>query len=338
MTRRARWIALPALAVAFLVAAPAVGIPRARFAGCAAWIALAVGLEALSVLGFILVFKLIFGGGMRRGQVVASGLRALGASSLLPGGVVVGPAIGARSGRGPEMPFSALTRSTVAFTVITLLPGAIVVGALGGALWLGLLPGPHDTWRTLPAVGFTVAVVLAGAVCGRRPAQRPRDPGIDTDGSALRRKLTAGMRAAREGVPEASSALLSRDWKLVGTLGYYAFDNAALWAAFHAYGHAPKPTVIMMGYLVGSLGAAVPIPGGLGAVEGGLIGALVLYGAAAAPATGAVLLYRAVSLLLPVGLGATAWALLPAARLRRQAAGVSALPGWRIRSRARAAE
>jgi uncharacterized membrane protein YbhN (UPF0104 family) len=75
-----------------------------------------------------------------------------------------------------------------------------------------------------------------------------------------------------------------------------------------------------MGYLVGSLGAALPMPAGLGAVEGGLIGALVLYGAPAGPAAGAVLLYRGVSLLLPVALSACAWALLPLARLRLQAA------------------
>jgi uncharacterized membrane protein YbhN (UPF0104 family) len=72
----------------------------------------------------------------------------------------------------------------------------------------------------------------------------------------------------------------------------------------------------VMGYLVGSLASAVPIPAGLGAVEGGLIGALVLYGAPAAQAVGAVLVYRGVSLLLPAGLGAGAWALLPVARLR----------------------
>jgi uncharacterized protein (TIRG00374 family) len=134
------------------------------------------------------------------------------------------------------------------------------------------------------------------------------------------------LRAARDGVPSARSILLARDWKLLGAVGYYAFDNAALWAAFHAYGASPRPTVIVMGYLVGSLGAAVPVPGGFGPVEGGLIGALVLYGAPAGPAAGAVLLYRAVSLLLPVGLGAPAWALLPIARLRRRLPAVASPP------------
>jgi uncharacterized protein (TIRG00374 family) len=97
------------------------------------------------------------------------------------------------------------------------------------------------------------------------------------------------------------------NWKLAGAIAYYAFDNAVLWVAFHAYGGAPAISVIVMGYLVGSLGALLPLPAGIGGVEGGLIGALVLYGARAAPAAGAVLLYRGISLSLPVALGGLAW-------------------------------
>ena len=94
------------------------------------------------------------------------------------------------------------------------------------------------------------------------------------------------------------------NWKLVGALAYYAFDNAVLWAAFHAYGRVPPLGVVVMGYLVGSLAGALPLPAGLGAVDGGLIGALVLYGAPPAPAAAAVLLYRGISLSVPAVLGA----------------------------------
>jgi uncharacterized membrane protein YbhN (UPF0104 family) len=316
--RRAIWIALPALAIAFFAAAPLFDVPRKALAGCMAWIALAVALEALSVVGFILVFKLIFGKGMAPRQVVMSGLRALGASSLLPGGVIVGPALGARSAGGEHRPASALARAAVAFTIITLLPGVVIVGALGAALWLGLLPGAHDALRTLPAAGFTVAGVIVLAVCGRSRTPRAQGSQKSARGRLIPGNIAACLSAARDGVPEARQILHTADWKLLGTLGYYAFDNTALWAAFHAYGATPRPTVIVMGYLVGSLGSAVPVPGGIGAVEGGLIGALVLYGAPAGPAAGAVLLYRGVSLVLPVGLGASAWALPPLARLRRR--------------------
>jgi len=110
--------------------------------------------------------------------------------------------------------------------------------------------------------------------------------------------------------------VLGGNWKLVGAVAYYAFDNAVLWAAFHAYGRTPALGVLVMGYLVGSLGAALPIPAGIGAVEGGLIGALVLYGTPAASAAAAVLLYRGVTLLIAVPLGVLGWAPQPLAKLR----------------------
>jgi hypothetical protein len=68
--------------------------------------------------------------------------------------------------------------------------------------------------------------------------------------------------------------------------------------------------------VVGSLGAALPLPAGIGATEGGLIGALVLYGAPAGPSAAAVLLYRALTLLFSTLLGAAAWGALPAGRRR----------------------
>ena len=37
-----------------------------------------------------------------------------------------------------------------------------------------------------------------------------------------------------------------------------------------------------MGYLIGQLGGLLPIPGGVGGIDGGLIGTLVVYGAPAA--------------------------------------------------------
>ncbi|MBV9002580.1 MAG: flippase-like domain-containing protein, partial [Solirubrobacterales bacterium] len=112
--------------------------------------------------------------------------------------------------------------------------------------------------------------------------------------------------------------------------------------AFHAYGRIPPLGVVVMGYLVGSLASALPLPAGLGAVDGGLIGALVLYGAAPAPAAAAVLLYRAVSLSLPLALGAIGWtctpthsrlantgwrSALPTTRQRPQNVGLATVPG-----------
>ena len=51
-----------------------------------------------------------------------------------------------------------------------------------------------------------------------------------------------------------------------------------LWAAFHAFGDAPPLAVLVQGFFVGMLGNLLPIPGGVGGVEGGMIGAFAAFG------------------------------------------------------------
>ena len=72
-----------------------------------------------------------------------------------------------------------------------------------------------------------------------------------------------------------------------------------------------------MGYAIGSLAAALPIPGGLGVLDGGLIGGLTLFGASAGTVVAPVLLYRALSLTFPALLGALAWIWRPWGRSSR---------------------
>ena len=92
-----------------------------------------------------------------------------------------------------------------------------------------------------------------------------------------------------------------------GAAGYMLFDVAMLGVCFAAFGLAVPPAgVLLMAYLIGQLGGLIPLPGGVGGVDGGLIGTLVLYGAGATAAATAVLAYRAIVLLLPLALGVPA--------------------------------
>jgi uncharacterized protein (TIRG00374 family) len=94
---------------------------------------------------------------------------------------------------------------------------------------------------------------------------------------------------------------------IAGSIGYWAFDNAVLWASFHAFGHTPPITIVLMGYLIGQLGGLLPLPGGLGGIDGGLIGTLIVYGTPAAVTAAAVLVYRTILFWLPLLLGAAAF-------------------------------
>ena len=80
-----------------------------------------------------------------------------------------------------------------------------------------------------------------------------------------------------------------------------------LWASFHAFGVAPPFTVIWMAYFIGTLGNLLPLPGGLGGVEGGMIGAFAAFGVDIDLAVLAVLTYRGISFWLPTIPGAIAY-------------------------------
>ena len=94
---------------------------------------------------------------------------------------------------------------------------------------------------------------------------------------------------------------------IAGSIGYWAFDNAVLWATFKAFGYSPEITVLLMGYLIGQLGGLLPIPGGIGGIDGGLFGTLVVYGTPAAVTAAAVLAYRVILFWLPLLVGAFAF-------------------------------
>ena len=63
----------------------------------------------------------------------------------------------------------------------------------------------------------------------------------------------------------------------------------------------------MTGYYVGTLGTALPLPGGIAGVQGGIIGALIGFGVKAPLAGIAVLAYRTISYWLPIVPGVIAY-------------------------------
>jgi uncharacterized protein (TIRG00374 family) len=63
----------------------------------------------------------------------------------------------------------------------------------------------------------------------------------------------------------------------------------------------------LLGYLIGQLGGLLPLPGGLGGIDGGLIGTLIVYGTQAAATAAAVLVYRVILFWLPLLAGAVAF-------------------------------
>jgi uncharacterized membrane protein YbhN (UPF0104 family) len=290
--------ALIVAGAAVVLAAPTVtGVPARLADACRDWIATAGALEFLSALGFVLVFKLVFAAPVSWRRAVPAALRGLGASTMLPGGGLIGPTVGAWSSGSDKPSLPQLMRSTVTFGILTNAPGAVALTALGTLLWLGLPAGPHRPELTIVPAVIAAALLSLTWRTGRSNRQSGGRSGV------LPPILVKQRAALQRGIGEARTLTRARNWKLTGAAAYYACDNAVLWASFHAFGHPPQFGVVVMGYLIGSLAGAVPVPAGLGILDGGLIGALVLYGSPPAPTVAAVLLYRGISLSWSLALG-----------------------------------
>jgi uncharacterized protein (TIRG00374 family) len=87
-------------------------------------------------------------------------------------------------------------------------------------------------------------------------------------------------------------------------------DIAVLFACFAAAGHTPPLAPVVLAYQIGYLSNFIPVPGGIGVLDGSLIGMLVLYGLGGTVAAAATLVYRTISLWVPAVWGTIAFFVL----------------------------
>jgi uncharacterized membrane protein YbhN (UPF0104 family) len=288
--------------------APGLGEVRDEFADAApGWLAAAVLLEGLSFASYIVMFGPIFCTGLTRRRSWEIGGSELAMGSLVPASGAGGLALGAwvlhRGGMGGRR----IARRSVAFFLIKSGVNFVAVAVIGTALALGFVGPDLSLWLTAFPAGMAV---LAIAVVAALPRLGPGDdPGPHA--RRISRWVHETRRAVINGVSEARQILRSGDSQvLAGAFGYWFFDNAVLWATFHAFGLSPPITVVLMGYLIGQLGGLIPIPGGVGGIDLGLIGVLVAYGTSAAGAAAAVFAYHVILFWLNLIVGAIAFALL----------------------------
>jgi len=290
-----------------LDAALLLGVPDLRRAldhiadGDPAWLGGAACLELLSCAGYAVLFGLVFGMLGRRLTSRLS-LAELAVNSVVSVSGLAGIALGAWVLRSKGISADRIARRSVLIFVLT---SAVNVGAvvvIGVPMWLGLLPGSRKVALTLlPAIAAlaTIAGTLLLAAWARRAATRDSLQGG---------RRAIALTALADGVADALRLIREHDWRLLGAVAYWLLDNVALYACLAAFGDAPSFWVVAMAYLVGMLANSIPIPGGMIAVEGGLVGMLLLFGVRpASHVVVAVVIYRAISLWIPAVIGSLAF-------------------------------
>jgi uncharacterized membrane protein YbhN (UPF0104 family) len=307
--RRAALV-IAALAVLVLIALLAPGLSDVRDELADAtpgWLVLAVALEVASSLSYVWMFRPVFCSRMSLRAAAQLSLSELAVGSIVPASGAGGLALGAWVLSRGGMPADRVARRSVAFFLVKSGVNVAAVALIGTLMAVGLV-GPHVS-LLLTALPAAAAVVSVAAVLllprlgfGRRPG--PDAGRLPRAWSAVRRSLVGGVAEAEELVRTGSVPLLA------GAVGYWVFDNLVLLACYHAFGTAPALSVVLMGYLIGQLGGALPLPGGIGGIDVGLVGMLVLYGAPAVATVAAVLAYRLILFWVPLLMGAPAFVAL----------------------------
>jgi uncharacterized protein (TIRG00374 family) len=272
-----------------------------------AWLLIAAALEGLSFASYIVMFGPIFCTGLtwRRSWEIGGAELAMG--SLVPASGAGALALGAWVLHRGGMSGERIARRSVAFFLIKSGVNFLAVALIGTALAVGLVGPDLSLWLTaFPAAMATLAIVAVAVLPRLGPGETAHP-----EASRTRRGVAATRKAVIDGIGEARKILRSGNKRvLAGSFGYWFFDNAVLWATFHAFGMSPPITVVLMGYLIGQLGGLLPIPGGVGGIDLGLVGALVAYGTSAAGTAAAVFAYHVILFWLPLVVGGIAFGLL----------------------------
>jgi len=278
------------------------------------WLLLALLFTIGSFGGYVFLFRGVF---MRAGeelgwresyQITMSGMMA---ARLFAAGGAGGIVLTAWALRRWGMSARQVADKSVSFLVLTYAVYAVALVVFGLGLHFGVLPGTAPVAVTLvPALIGAAALVggLAIAVIPtdfqRRVAERHWGHG--RVGNWLQR-LANVPASASAGVRDALHHIGTRDPALLGALAFWAFQIAVLWAAFRAFGQSPPLAVLVMGFFVGMFGNLLPLPGGVGGVEGAMIAAFSAFAVPPGLALVAVLVYRAFIFWLPMLPGVPAY-------------------------------
>jgi uncharacterized protein (TIRG00374 family) len=255
------------------------------------WLAVAIAAESLSFLCYAFVqHGLLVEGGARlpRRDIVNLAVAATGLTNLLPGGTAPssGWLVAQYRKRGIPMPLALWAvlaggfLATVSVLLLTLV-GAAVAGLLP-AVWIVVC----SLLLVAGSVGFIAAVRHLDSVDrwfrshnrGRSDRLVKRLSKKIGDASKFRTRPSLGARV------------------LLLSVGNWGLDVACLIAAFSLL-NLPVPwRTVLFAYAFAQIaGSLAPVPGGIGFVEGGMVGAFALAGTPVAGALLATILYRLIT-------------------------------------------
>jgi uncharacterized protein (TIRG00374 family) len=279
------------------------------------WLGVAAVFTVLSFGGYVLLFHGIFAPDAPRTLTAAEAyqvtMAALAATRLFAAAGAGGLALQAWAMRRSGMSRKMVADRTITFLVLQYAVYMACMVIFGVGLYVGLFSGPAPFAITVvPAIFAAVAIAISLLLALTPTDLQRRLEGFARHGGRLARlaqKLATVPATMSQGVRDAIKHVRGRDPSVAGAVAYWGFNIAVLWASFRAFGDSPPVAVLVMAYFVGMLGNLLPLPGGVGGVDGGMIGACIAFGVPSSLAVVAVLTYRAFAFWLPTLPGIVAY-------------------------------
>lgn len=281
------------------------------------WIGVAIGFTVAAIGTYIALFKAVVGGHVLRltwRETYEINLAGVAATRLFSAGGAGGIALTYWALRRAGMQRRDSARRMVAFLGLQYVFYPLAVIVFGILLRTGVLPGEDAVELTvIPAavaglaLSIGLLIMLVPPDLGERVTRFSSHERMHELAASLAKvpaTMGEGFRFALGLLRSPSRGGLA----LLGAAGYWAANIGILWASFKAFGIHVPIAVVIQGFFLGMVGNLFPLaPGGVGAVDAGLIGAFVLFGLPEETVFPAILVYRTVAFWLPLPAGIVAF-------------------------------
>jgi uncharacterized protein (TIRG00374 family) len=281
------------------------------------WVGLAVLFEVAAFGTYVALFRGVVGGDVLPLSWRAAyeiNMAGLAATRLFAAGGAGGIALTYWALRKAGMPRRQSACRMVAFLALQYIWYPVALIVCGVLLRTGVLPGESSIEVTIIPAAIAGVVLALGILVALIPqdferrigrfAQGHRRAGLASRLASGPATLSSGMRTAIDLVSHPSRGGLA----VAGAIGFWAANIAILWCSFKAFGVTVPFGVIVQGFFIGMLANLFPFaPGGVGAVDAGMIGAFFLFGLPHEEIFAAVLTYRVIAFWLPIPPGIVAF-------------------------------
>jgi len=280
------------------------------------WIGIALAINVLAFAAYVALFRGVIGERVLHLSVAEAyqiTMAGLAATRLFSAGGAGGILLTYWALRKAGMERRQSICRMIAFLVLLYSVYMLALVVFGVLLRTGVLPGNDPLSMTvIPAglAGAAIVIVLLIALVPDDFERRIEGMTSGRFGRIARRLATApatfaqGTRTAIAFVRHPEQGGLA----VAGAIGFWGSNIGVLWASFQAFDVAVPFGVIVMGFFVGMVANLFPLaPGGVGAVDAGMIGAFVIFGLPESEVFAAVLTYRVIAFWVPIPPGIVAF-------------------------------